>query len=141
MVKSIKLEELKRGDIISYGNSGPKLIVRTLQGGQISTVEKGKDRKGPVLNQEGLAGYVKVNTGTNDSDEYRKKIITTYLERHKQTAAAKEAKSRYAKKRNEIIKQVREVLPVITEYAEMEGVSLSQYISRAVEFYEKNKGQ
>ena len=138
-VITLKPEELKRGDIIRPLSGPGRFIVREVSNGLVYTVEKSKDRKGPVLDLEGLAEYARVNIGSDNSDEYRETIIRRYLERHKNKTSALDAKSKYAKKRTETLAAYREMEKQIAGYAEQEGVSIIDYILLAAEFYEKNK--
>lgn len=132
---------LKRGDIVVQSSGSLKLIIRQVSDGQVFTVEKGKDRKGPVLDTEGLREYRKFNTGENDSDEYREHIIKTYLERHKNKESSASAKSKYQKKRTAAVTAYMEVEKKLAPLAEQEGVSIADYILLAAEFYEQNKSK
>lgn len=139
MGKKLHPEDLKRGDIIQPIDSTVKYIVSSVADGLVFTIEKRTDRKGPVLSQEGLLEYFKANIGEKDCDEYRAKIISTYLERHKNGTAVKEAKRRYAKKKREEIKEMESVFSVLREQAEKEALPVKEYILMAAEFYEKHK--
>ena len=136
---NLKPEELKRGDIIRPKSCPGRFIIREVRDGLVYTVEKSKDRKGPILDEEGLKEYTRVNTGSDNSDEYRETIIKRYLERHYNNTSAKEAQSKYSKKRTETLAAYREMERQIAGYAEQEGVSIIDYILLAAEFYEKNK--
>ena len=134
------VEELSRGDIICPVGTKVKFIVSKIENGYIYTREKRTDKKGPLLSQEGLREYYKYNIRENDSDEYRKKIISTYLERHKGTAAKKEAQSRYMKKQGELAKEMNRITEVLAEPAERAGMTVEEYILMVAEYYEKSKG-
>lgn len=137
-MERLSVNGLSRGDVIIQTGTKKCLIVRQVKEGLVYTVEKANSKRGPVLNDEELGGYNRYIGRGLTVEEYRKQIISRYLERHRPPEGSTAGRDRFQKEQVSIYVTAEEKKMLLNSIL-ASGKKQSEYIMAAVKFYEEHK--